>query len=268
MKKRIITAFFLIVILGGIILVGEGDYAFLFSGVCVLLATVAAYEFSIRLNRYNKEKHWFHYIPILFTFLFTLGSIIFFEIALYQFIFIFLFFLTIGYLMLYILLKDFNKEDLAMAFLTILYSSIGFIALAFLRQIDLLLILFLLTITIMTDTFAYFLGIKYGAHKLAPKISPKKSIEGALSGLIFGALSGFLFAYFFEVFDYSVVVIIIISIAISIIAQSGDLIASKFKREVGIKDYSNIFPGHGGVLDRFDSALFAAVFLMMIIMVF
>ncbi|MFO7969152.1 MAG: phosphatidate cytidylyltransferase [Bacillota bacterium] len=268
MKKRIITAFFLIIVLGSIIILGEGEYSFLFSGTCVLLATGGAYEFAIRLNRYNKEVFWYHYLPVLFTFLFALGSIVFFNNSFFEFVFIFIFFLLIGYLLLYILLKNFTKDNLGVAFLTIFYTSIGFIALAYLRQISLTVILYLLIITIMTDTFAYFLGIKFGKHKLAPEISPKKSVEGAISGLLFGAISGVLFAYFLEVFTYNLFVLIIISILISIISQSGDLIASKFKREVGLKDYSNIFPGHGGVLDRFDSTMFAAVFLMMIVMVF
>ncbi|MFW5888849.1 MAG: phosphatidate cytidylyltransferase [Bacillota bacterium] len=268
MKKRIITAFFLIIILGSIIIFGEGNYSFLFKGVCVLLATGAAYEFSIRLNRHNKEIYWFNYLPVLFTFLFTLGSVTFLNLNLYKFMFTFLFFLLIGYLLLYILIEALTKTDLGFAFLTIFYCSIGFIALAYLRQINLLVILYLLLITIMTDTFAYFLGLRFGKHKLAPDISPKKSVEGAVFGLFFGTLSGILFAYFLDIFTYNLLILMIISIAISIISQSGDLIASKFKREVGLKDYSNIFPGHGGILDRFDSTMFAAAFLMMFIMVF
>ena len=214
MKKRIITAFFLIIILCSIIILGEGKYSFLFSGTCVLLATGAAYEFSILLNRNNKEVLWFHYLPVIFTFLFTLGSIIFFDNGLFEFIFTFLFFLLIGYFILYVLIKDFTKENLGIAFLTIFYTSIGFIALAYLRQISLNVILYLLLITIMTDTFAYFLGIKFGKHKLAPDISPKKSIEGAISGLFFGAITGILFAYFSDIVTYELIILIIISIMI------------------------------------------------------
>jgi phosphatidate cytidylyltransferase len=122
----------------------------------------------------------------------------------------------------------------------------------------------------MTDTFAYFLGIRFGKHKLIPKVSPKKSIEGAISGLVFGGGFGIAYALVFDVFanfDLNIFWIVILSLALSIVSQSGDLIASKFKREVGIKDYSNIFPGHGGVLDRFDSTMFAAILLMLVVQV-
>ena len=119
----------------------------------------------------------------------------------------------------------------------------------------------------LTDVFAYFIGVKFGKHRLAEKISPKKSIEGAIAGLVLGGLISGLYAYFLEVFTINVVLVILISFALSVISQIGDLIASKFKREYGIKDYSQIFPGHGGVLDRFDSSMFAAILLMIIIMV-
>ncbi|MBF8983057.1 phosphatidate cytidylyltransferase [Lutibacter sp. B2] len=107
-----------------------------------------------------------------------------------------------------------------------------------------------------TDTFAYFSGYIFGKRKLCPNISPKKTIEGAIGGILGSILMSFLFAYFFasEV-TYHCMIIGFIG---SILGQFGDLTASMFKRYVGIKDYGNIMPGHGGVLDRFDSILFTA----------
>ena len=136
-----------------------------------------------------------------------------------------------------------------------------------------------------TDTFAYFTGVTLGKHKFVPHISPKKSWEGAIGGtctaLIVGVLFALLYPYisdaigdkvkFFEgILEFStagnVVFIIILTLFLSVCSQVGDLVASKLKRAYGIKDYSNIFPGHGGILDRFDSALFAsAIFLLLII---
>lgn len=119
-----------------------------------------------------------------------------------------------------------------------------------------------------TDVFAYLIGRKIGKHKLCPDISPNKSVEGAIAGGLCGAILGTAGAFLFQIvsFDASisvfaniilVLVVFLISVIISIMGQFGDLIASKFKRSYDIKDYSNIFPGHGGVLDRFDSLLMA-----------
>jgi phosphatidate cytidylyltransferase len=129
------------------------------------------------------------------------------------------------------------------------------------------IIVYLFLVSMLTDVFAYFIGVKFGKTRLAPKISPKKSVEGAIGGLVIGSLIAVLFAYFFEVFNLNIIWVILLTITLSIISQLGDLLASKFKREYGIKDYSQIFPGHGGVLDRFDSSMFAAIFLMLFVMV-
>jgi len=75
------------------------------------------------------------------------------------------------------------------------------------------------------------------------------------------------FALVFDLFEIHFILVVVLSLVLSVVSQSGDLIASKFKREAQIKDYSNLFPGHGGVLDRFDSTMFAALFLMIILQV-
>ena len=126
---------------------------------------------------------------------------------------------------------------------------------------------------------AYFFGIKFGKHKMCPTISPKKSWEGAISGTIIGTASGcgfyFLatnllgfsgFAVISELLlGYQILIIFLISLALSILGQCGDLYASKLKRGYGIKDYGNIFPGHGGVMDRFDSLTFVGAFIFLMI---
>ena len=265
MKTRIITATILILVFGTILIIGEGDLAFLFSGGVILLATLANYEFMIRLNRANAERKWFDYLPMLFTFIFVLLNIIYFNHNQYTNI---LYYTVLAmmfvYLMIYLMTYQMTRNDIGVAILGIFYTSIGFIALAYLRSIHLNLILYLLMITILTDTFAYFIGIRFGKHRLMPKVSPKKSVEGAIGGLFFGGLFGGLFAVMMDLFSIRFLCVILISLSLSVVSQSGDLIASKFKREVGIKDYSNLFPGHGGILDRFDSTMFAAIALMLI----
>lgn len=107
-----------------------------------------------------------------------------------------------------------------------------------------------------TDIMAYFTGFAIGKHKLCPKISPKKTIEGSVGGIIGSVLLCGLFGYF--VIPRLLLHCIIIGVLGGVISQFGDLTASIFKRKMGIKDYGNLIPGHGGILDRFDSVLFTA----------
>lgn len=111
------------------------------------------------------------------------------------------------------------------------------------------------------DTCAYFVGVRFGKHKMAPVLSPKKSIEGAVGGLagagILGALYGFVINYFSRG-DISPIIYGIICIVGAMISMVGDLAASGIKRDNQVKDYGNLIPGHGGILDRFDSVIFTA----------
>ena len=111
----------------------------------------------------------------------------------------------------------------------------------------------------ITDTFAYFTGVFFGKHKLIPDVSPKKTVEGSVGGTLFCALFflgfGILIEFIDEGADANLVFLFIAGIVIAIISQIGDLIMSVIKRHYGIKDYGRIFPGHGGMLDRFDSIL-------------
>ena len=116
-----------------------------------------------------------------------------------------------------------------------------------------------------TDTFAYVFGMLFGKHRLAPKISPKKSIEGAVFGTIFSLFVSGFFIYIFKM--ENAISLYIICFFGSILAQIGDLCASKIKRISKIKDYGYIFRGHGGVLDRFDSVIFSSVFIYIVLMI-
>ena len=105
-----------------------------------------------------------------------------------------------------------------------------------------------------TDVMAYFTGFLLGKHKLCPKISPKKTVEGSVGGIIGSILLSGIFGYFFM--PEILVHCLVIGLLGGIVSQFGDLTASIFKRKMGIKDYGNLIPGHGGILDRFDSVLF------------
>ena len=107
----------------------------------------------------------------------------------------------------------------------------------------------------ISDSAAYFIGRSYGKHKLAPRVSPKKTWEGSIAGFIGGLISFFAFSWFLLP-ELQIIHSIIIGIIIGSIGQLGDLSESQIKRDAGVKDSSTLIPGHGGVLDRFDSLLF------------
>jgi len=152
------------------------------------------------------------------------------------------------------------KETLAWSLLGIAYVFLGFISLLGLRLIfpNFLLVLWLLLTIWITDTGAYMIGSRYGRTKMAPMISPNKTWEGAIGGGICGAvIAG---AYFSIVFHCNFFVALLLTLLISSIGQAGDLLESKIKRLAGVKDSGNLLPGHGGVLDRFDSIMLSAPF--------
>jgi phosphatidate cytidylyltransferase len=118
------------------------------------------------------------------------------------------------------------------------------------------LVLLLVAIIAAGDSAAYYGGRAFGRHALAPKISPKKTIEGAIAGLIGSMLVGGIAGVFF--LDEPWLSVTLISALTAMIGQIGDLAESAMKRSAGVKDSSSILPGHGGILDRVDSVLFAA----------
>ena len=107
-----------------------------------------------------------------------------------------------------------------------------------------------------TDIFAYVTGLLIGRHKLIPSVSPKKTWEGLIGGTVFGTFISTTF--YISAFDYSgsILLLILIVMLLSLVGQMGDLVFSSIKRYYGKKDFSNIMPGHGGVLDRLDSLIF------------
>ena len=140
---------------------------------------------------------------------------------------------------------------------SIYFIGIFFYLLMIVRNINIYLLIFLFSITAITDSFAYIIGRLIGKHKMAPTISPKKSWEGAIAGLIGGSIIPLIiYANLIKPIDLK---IIIITIILSGIGQLGDLFLSKIKRENGIKDFSNLMPGHGGILDRLDSISFVVL---------
>ncbi|MBU3012924.1 phosphatidate cytidylyltransferase [Polaribacter vadi] len=125
------------------------------------------------------------------------------------------------------------------------------------------LMISILSLIWVNDSFAFLVGKNFGKNKLFPSVSPKKTIEGLLGGLVFAIITGFIISKYNT--DFTTLNWLIIAVIVSLIGTVGDLVESKFKRQANIKDSGNIMPGHGGILDRLDSLLFAAPFVYLYI---
>ena len=158
-------------------------------------------------------------------------------------------------------------KDIAYTFIGIFYVVFFIMFVAFIDGMPngKILIWYVILAAWGTDIFAYFAGYLFGKHKLIPKVSPKKTIEGSIGGILGSTLVCLGFGYYFNL---NLTMIILLGFFGSIIAQMGDLFASSIKRYVGIKDYGKLIPGHGGVLDRFDSVILVAPFVYSVINLF
>lgn len=158
-------------------------------------------------------------------------------------------------------------------FMTVTYIVVSFTALSLVRYVENGGVIFVLVFVAawVCDTAAYFVGFLIGKHKLIPAISPKKTVEGAIGGIVFATLAFLLYGFGVELFTDLTANYLVLAISgaiLAVISQIGDLIASLIKREHGVKDYSNLLPGHGGIMDRFDSILAVSTPLIFISLLF
>lgn len=163
--------------------------------------------------------------------------------------------LTAIILLMYALNKpEFKISQISSIIYLMTYIGIGFYSFVQLRATSLTFLVLLLLIIWTTDSGAYLVGRKIGKRKLAPSVSPNKTIEGAVGGTTVAAIVSAVYLLFFPLYT-SYILTLLFMIGLSITGQLGDLIESKLKREYNIKDSGNLLPGHGGILDRFDSML-------------
>lgn len=262
MKTRIISAIVALLIFIPIFIKG----GMLFDVAVFVLAVLGLKEF-LEVKKSKKEMPFF----IEFISYISLGLIIFFNSSnnyLLSVDYRMVAGLFLTFLIPTVLYHDRSLYSINDAFYLIggvFFLGVSFSLFTLLRNEGMEILLYLLLISIFTDTFAYFVGMLIGKNKLLEDISPKKTIEGMIGGTVLSVIIASNFYY--TVIDSSLPLYIIIFMTtfLSIIGQFGDLVFSAIKRYYGKKDFSNIMPGHGGILDRLDSIIFVALGFMFFI---
>lgn len=257
MKKRVLSAIIMILIFVPLLFVG----GILFSCFMTILALGAMHEL-IKIREKKKEFPTLvkiaSYILIIISCILTYGQNIFSYTMNYQLIgFIVLIFL------LPILLKDIKEEydinDALYLVGSLLFINVAFNLILVVRNYSLNYLIYLLLITVITDTFALITGSYIGKNKLASKISPNKTIEGFIGGVLMGTFVATVFYYTVIDSNISIAILLFTTLFLSVVGQLGDLVFSSIKRTYNVKDFSNLIPGHGGILDRFDSLIFVVI---------
>jgi len=257
MKTRVISAIIMLLIVIPVVIIG----GLTFKIFAMILSVLAMYE----LLKARKEKKPMPKIMQILSYIFVL-VLIYFSNDYYQANFkmdyrvlSFAFLLFLIPVVLFNNNKKYNITDALYLAGGALFLSIGFNSFIVINDFDIKYLLYIALITIMTDTFAMVSGMLIGKHKLCEEISPNKTIEGTIGGSIVGTIVASLFYYF--VIDQSANMLIItgVTLLLSIVGQIGDLLFSSIKRYYNVKDFSNLIPGHGGILDRLDSLLFVAL---------
>ncbi len=259
MKKRVISAIFLIIIFGVAFYFGGYVYKIFMT----VLSLFGLWEF------FKLEKHTPLALKIIF-YVFDVGLMAY-ELLFTEYNAIIP---LLGLLIILLACSNTYKNNGSFhigSFLRCL--SLGFIniilfyCLVHVIDIGVKETIYVFVISTITDTFALFCGKYFGKHKLAPKVSPNKTIEGSIGGAIFGTLIPTIMLHLLG-YNCNIFLIMLMSFILSLVGQLGDLFFSSIKRFYKVKDYSNLIPGHGGILDRLDNVLFVAALFSILVKLF
>ncbi len=257
MKKRVITATVLVAIVVALFLLPTNiaKYA-IAAGVSILAAL--AYREIVDLKESHKP-----YSKLIKALGFVCLEFMVFHTINASYIYNGASFATIGLVLLLLLIPsifdkkgNYTTKDAFYLMGTTVVIGLFFNLLMLLFNGNKWVLLYLILVATMTDTFAMLIGCLIGKHKLIPDVSPKKSVEGSIAGSLLGTVIASVYYYTVISSNINIFVLIVMTLVLSILGQLGDLFFSKIKRENDIKDFSNIMPGHGGILDRFDSMTF------------
>ena len=255
MKKRIISAIVALAIVVPLVIYGGKPFI-----IGIGLISVLGLKELIELKKHHKE------IPSIMTVIsyVCLLLLVYSEFDGYSIMFGLTYRgIAITLLALFIptvLYKDdkYTAKDAFYMAASVIFLGLVFNGLILIRVLSLWKFVYIILITTMTDMFAMFMGMLVGKHKLIPHVSPNKTVEGSVLGTLVATIIATSF-YYIMVSNSNIIKIVLVTIFLSIIGQFGDLLFSKIKRENDIKDFSQIMPGHGGILDRLDSLMFVTL---------
>ena len=275
MKTRTITSVFILLVTIPIILLSK---YIIYPIALSALAVMATYEI---LHAIGVEKNWYLSVPAYilagvfpfasyfvtdessFTYLLTIAALIYIYMI-----------YTMG-------VSVFSKGQtsfkiISEVLLSVTYVVVSFSSLSMIRYIDkeigLYKLMLVFIVSWVCDCMAYVVGSLIGKHKLIPEISPNKTIEGAIGGVVSAVAAYMLFGLILDLaipnMKVNYIVLAVFGLVLAVVSQLGDLIASLIKREHNIKDYGKLLPGHGGIMDRFDSIMAVSTILLILSIVF
>lgn len=258
MLTRIISGAMLILVVGGILVLGN-YYSWVLACFAAVVTAIACYEILNNTGIVKKK------ISVYGSCVFGAAMVASFlgyaqrlSVKLNPTLFIVAYVLFIVFMSLYYN-KEYGVNSIAASLsfpIVIAYSFSAFMALYGAND-GLFYLLLLINFSSVCDTGAYFTGVLFGKHKLCPNISPKKTIEGAVGGVVWSIICSVILCVVFDKTDI-MIYLCAATIPFCIVGMFGDLFASVIKRSVDLKDYGKLIPGHGGILDRFDSILLIA----------
>ena len=263
MKTRVLSAILVVAVFLPFLIIGELPFAIF---MCVL-SVFGLYE----LLKVRESKKEFPIILKIFAYLLTVAFCLYdinsidFQYSFDYRVMAFLIFLFLSPMVFINDTKRYNLNDALFLIGSVLFIGLSFNLLIIIRNFDITYIIYLLLITTLTDTFALISGKLVGKHKLCPKISPNKTIEGLVGGVLMGTFAAVAFYNTIISSSVSLVLVIVITLLLCLVGQLGDLVFSSIKRYYDVKDFSKLIPGHGGILDRFDSLIFVTLAFIIII---
>ncbi|MDO4710571.1 MAG: phosphatidate cytidylyltransferase [Peptostreptococcaceae bacterium] len=248
MLVRIISGALLLPVLFFVMLKG-GVYIYIGGTICSLVGLFEYFR-VFEANGYRPITIWSYLLTVIMYTMISLSELNFSHIV------INILYLLIAAGAYMIIMRKIRIEDLMVTLLGFVYIPVFLSHINLLSNMGSIYVWLVFIFAWVSDTSAYFSGVFFGKRKLIPQISPKKTIEGSIGGILGTVIFTVVFAMAFK--EQNPMYFVPLAIIGSIFSQLGDLFASAIKRQLQIKDYGNIIPGHGGVLDRFDSILFTA----------
>lgn len=252
MKQRTISAIILLILLVGSLVISSKLF-----GIVMLLVAVLGFNefFDIKYHDNEKKLKYIKILGIISLILITLNET-FYSLDLRTVILLPLIILSIP-IVIYNDNELYSVNDCMYVLGIVYFLGLSFENIIYLRDTQMAKCIFIFIVAFITDTYAYIGGSLVGRHKLT-SISPKKTIEGSVIGTVMGVLIGSVY-YYNVVGGVSVPMTILLCLILTILSEIGDLMFSSIKRYFNKKDYSNLIPGHGGVLDRFDSVIYVSL---------